>query len=224
MREHGTSYGRPFLKTESRTEAIETAIRDLTPHLGEFDAIAFRGMSGALIAPEIARRLNKGLIMVRKQTEDSHSSYKAEGLLGCRYVIVDDMIASGDTVKAIQKTIRAEEDENAICPRSQCVGLWMHRVECYARGWMGLDYAKREKLIVDFPATQPAEVAPPVVEGPELAADGPSIGRTDYPMRVAADKLVAAERQIRGYLSDRGPVVPILFKREVADSTEENKP
>ena len=68
----------------------------------EFDTLAFRGMSGAFLGPTLALRLNKSMILVRKEDDDSHSFHKVEGnKLASRYVIVDDFVCSGDTQKAI---------------------------------------------------------------------------------------------------------------------------
>src|ERR1017187_8038151 len=61
----------------------------------KFDAIAFRGMSGALIAPALALKLDKTLLMVRKpkvqgDPNGAHSSEMVEGDVAARtYVIVD---------------------------------------------------------------------------------------------------------------------------------------
>ena len=54
-------------------------IRRICPDVG---AIAFSGMSGALIAPIVALRLKKPLIMVRKDNDESHSGRLVEGVIG----------------------------------------------------------------------------------------------------------------------------------------------
>lgn len=74
----------------------------------ELDAIAFRGMSGALIGPSIALRLNKSMILIRKDNDNSHSGMNAEGDPTARtYIIVDDFQSSGSTAKEIFKGVRA---------------------------------------------------------------------------------------------------------------------
>lgn len=89
-----------------------------------FDAIAFRGLSGALFAPILAMRLNKTLLAVRKG-EDSHSSQMVEGDFGAkRYIIVDDFIAGGSTVYNIMKEIHSE------VKHAECVGFFG-----YNRAW-----------------------------------------------------------------------------------------
>lgn len=82
-----------------------------------FDSIAFRGMSGALLAPTLAIRLNKQLIMVRKKTE-THSGLIVEGnLKSKKYIIVDDFIDSGLTVANILMEIKR------VFPRASCQGI-----------------------------------------------------------------------------------------------------
>src|ERR1700676_3614538 len=59
----------------------------------DFQSFAFRGISGALIAPLLAHKTEKTLIVVRKPKPDesSHSGYPVEGDLNAqRYIIVDD--------------------------------------------------------------------------------------------------------------------------------------
>lgn len=86
----------------------------------EFNAIAFRGMSGALVSPMLALRLGKGFIVCRKPSENSHAG-AAEGSLSCggNYIIVDDFISSGRTVWAI---VAAIEDYRERFNKSQ---LWV---------------------------------------------------------------------------------------------------
>lgn len=92
----------------------------------EFDAIAFRGMSGALIGPSIAMRLNKSMILIRKDNDNSHSNMSAEGDPTARtYIIVDDFQSSGSTAKEVFKGVRA------FAPNAVFLGfLPVHRI-CY---------------------------------------------------------------------------------------------
>jgi orotate phosphoribosyltransferase-like protein len=85
----------------------------------KFDAIAFRGLSGSLIAPVVALKLGKTLLAVRKG-EECHSSRQVEGDLGAdRYIIIDDFVSSGETVNKIRKAIiRRVKDFKARCTAS----------------------------------------------------------------------------------------------------------
>lgn len=99
---------------ERRARTVKTAVKFLKAKTKEFDAIAFSGMSGAVMAPILAYLLDKQLIIVRKDRgsehpdQASHSSAAVEyaGSLRTRVVIVDDFIASGKTVKRIIEKIR----------------------------------------------------------------------------------------------------------------------
>jgi hypothetical protein len=67
----------------------------------QFNAIAFRGMSGALVAPLLALTMKKGVIVCRKESEQSHADAVEGHLEGGPYIIVDDFVSSGRTVQAI---------------------------------------------------------------------------------------------------------------------------
>lgn len=98
-----------------RRLTIENLLRILK-HF-DFDAIAFRGLSGALIVPTIAMMMDKTLLVVRKG-ELSHSSRMVEGDYNARrYVIVDDLVASGQTVKTILQEI------HNVIPDAHCIGM-----------------------------------------------------------------------------------------------------
>lgn len=91
-----------------------------------FDAIAFTGISGASMAYILSYNLGVPLICVRKKNDDSHytrSHYghikgRLEGNITAKsYLIVDDWIESGDTVKRIGATIREFN------PQAKCAGM-----------------------------------------------------------------------------------------------------
>ncbi len=92
-----------YKDTVKRTTKV---LRNLRKSVGGFDAIAFRGSSGAALAYPTSLRLCTALLHVRKK-DGSHSKYPVEGVMGLKsYVILDDFIDSGATVKAIVKAIR----------------------------------------------------------------------------------------------------------------------
>lgn len=68
----------------------------------DFDAIAFRGMSGSLFAPVIAQKLGKKLVMVRKDGDGNHSGMLTEGWrMTDKVVIIDDLISTGETMNRL---------------------------------------------------------------------------------------------------------------------------
>ena len=100
---------RALAKTISHTVAILTKY--------EFDAIAFRGLSGALIAPVVAMQMGKSLIAVRKG-ESCHSPNMIEGDVNAlTYVIVDDFVSSGETCRKIAQHIYD------VTHKAKCIGI-----------------------------------------------------------------------------------------------------
>lgn len=105
-----------FLHPEYLSESIANAIKALKGY--EFDAVAFRGMSGALIGPPVALALGKTMILVRKPDDDSHSGMTVEGDKSAqRYIILDDFKASGRTKRTMIEEIRE------FAPDANCLGL-----------------------------------------------------------------------------------------------------
>lgn len=92
----------------------------------KFDTIAFCGISGAAIAFLLSHRLKLPLLCVRKRNETSHYREQRrytllEGNIDCdKYLIVDDFIATGDTVNHIINSISKE------LPRAKCVSMLMY--------------------------------------------------------------------------------------------------
>ena len=98
-----------------------------------FDAIAFSGSSGAAIAFHLSIEHNIPIIYIRKQDEKSHGlrvEANTQRLPIKKYLIVDDFICSGSTIKHIYSTIksaaeRANRGDGAVVPK--LVGVF-----CYA--------------------------------------------------------------------------------------------
>jgi adenine/guanine phosphoribosyltransferase-like PRPP-binding protein len=86
---------------------IQKCVNILTPLKNNFDSIAFMGISGALVAPAVASELGKHLIAVRKEIT-RHSTHNVE--VGFKkpknYIIIDDFVDSGSTIKSIVQNIQ----------------------------------------------------------------------------------------------------------------------
>jgi adenine/guanine phosphoribosyltransferase-like PRPP-binding protein len=105
-----------FLIPSRYQEFITLACRALRGY--DFDAIAFSGMSGALIGPPVALALGKSMILVRKPDDDTHSCHRVEGDRNTRrYVILDDFVCSGDTKKRIVEGVKG------FAPDAEFLGL-----------------------------------------------------------------------------------------------------
>lgn len=112
-------YLRYLIPLESRRKSLRLAKKFLKLSELQFDAIAFCGMSGALIGPSLALALNKNLLMVRKvEDTHNHSKRKVEGDEAAeRYIIVDDLVSDGNTVRMMRKRIKD------FAPQAQCLGV-----------------------------------------------------------------------------------------------------
>jgi len=89
-----------------------TKVRKIKREL-KFTHIAFRGSSGAAMAFPVSMITGIPLIHVRKLTERSHG-YPIEGYGNCeKYIIIDDFICTGKTVKGITNSLKDIE----------CVGI-----------------------------------------------------------------------------------------------------
>ena len=122
-----------------------TVLRKRIKKGDDFDAIAVRGLSGTLIAPVLALKLKKTLLVVRKG-EDCHSSQTVEGDYGARsYVIVDDFVSSGRTVRAIT------EELAAAIPAAVCVGFQGYSAADatdYTRGWRSVEDLRDDGCVI----------------------------------------------------------------------------
>jgi adenine/guanine phosphoribosyltransferase-like PRPP-binding protein len=115
----GSFYMAPLLDLDLFEPYLETSVKLLTTIADSFDSIAFRGMSGAIVAPILALRLRKSLILVRKAESDHHSSFGVEGNQATlRYLIADDFVCLGDTARAIKKAVKD------FAPAAVCIGLF----------------------------------------------------------------------------------------------------
>ena len=123
----GCSHTSRILSHKYRNKMIMTTYQHLKKYDDSYDAIACCGTSGLMVVPQIAELLNKNIIVVRKGT-DGYSDFVVEGPNTCSYVIIDDLVCSGGTVKHIIKNIKEE------IPRAKCMGVWSYiREECVYR-------------------------------------------------------------------------------------------
>jgi hypothetical protein len=63
------------------------------------------GLSGALVVPGVARILKLNWAIVRKPNEVTHASYPFEGVLGRRWLFVDDRVETGATLRRVRAAI-----------------------------------------------------------------------------------------------------------------------
>lgn len=113
----GRIYGKEFLKV------IPAAIKKLKAlrKRNYFDAIAVTGTSGMGIGFPISFLLKIPIINVRKPCS-SHYDSDIEGTISSkRYLIIDDVIASGRTINSIREIIRRE-----LSGKAKAVGILLY--------------------------------------------------------------------------------------------------
>lgn len=120
-----SSYLHDCLDAELSRKTIDWLVRAIKRSGIEYDAIAFRGMSGALVVPIVAHKLKKKMIMVRKEPSHAGRSCIEGYVQSKRYIVVDDFVASGSTVNEIIQKITWPNEE---CDRSEaeCVGVFLY--------------------------------------------------------------------------------------------------
>ena len=86
------------------------------------DSIVVCGTSGLLVGPQVSEILNLNLVIVRKpnETSSSYSDFDVEGTHPSRYIILDDLICSGKTVRNILRAINSEYY------RVECLGAYFY--------------------------------------------------------------------------------------------------
>lgn len=114
----GCDHTTVLLNPRIKREIINNCCKDLESNEIYFDSIACCGISGLLVAPIVAENIKKNLVIVRKKNDKRYSPFQYEGVVPNNYIIIDDLICSGKTVKHILDTI--SED----CPNAKCVGIY----------------------------------------------------------------------------------------------------
>lgn len=114
----GANHTAQILNHKLRKDIINRAIQVLSNY--KFDSIACCGISGLMVVPTLCERLNKNIIIVRKENEKRYSPFDYEGAVPSNYIIVDDLICSGNTINRITKLLNEE------IPSAKCVGYYSY--------------------------------------------------------------------------------------------------
>lgn len=173
-RYRGSQYLEDFVNPETLKERIRFACRALQGY--KFDAIAFTGMSGALIGPPVAMELGKSVIMCRKPDTSTHSSYEVEGDANAdTYIILDDLTSSGGTKRRIIEQIRKWNPSAEYIGLLGVGGLCESNFEYYERKNRGTNDTRYP--LTDFGAynRQERDVFDDLVVAPDEIVDGNTI-------------------------------------------------
>lgn len=95
---------------------VKRAVKTIKRSKIQFDAVAFSGVSGLLVAPAVCAALSKPIIYVRKEKDNSsqnHSSQRVEGYISAKtYLFFDDLISSGRTFITLRETLQKGPQED----------------------------------------------------------------------------------------------------------------
>ena len=123
----------PFLKPTELPQTVKDLVALIDQKTqGNYDAIAFSGMSGAVLAGALSLATGKGLIIVRKPNEKTHVENWIEGVSNPRrYIIVDDLIEEGKTLSRIMEHVETHSDDfttvkngKLVHAKPECVGIF----------------------------------------------------------------------------------------------------
>lgn len=114
-----------------------------------FTGMVFRGLSGAALAYPLSARLHIPLICVRKKDENSHGR-DVEGPQANvrRYIILDDFIETGQTIKDLLKAMDDQNKWNKPSKhnRVRCSGIVLY-AEKYSEYWDKKFFTYKKKKI-----------------------------------------------------------------------------
>ena len=140
----GCEHTRVVLNNKNRNQIVMNTIKGLRDY--DYDSIVCCGTSGIIVAPQVCEILNKEIVIVRKDHEKRYSPFVIEGILGNRFVFLDDLVCSGGTLRHVIKNIKEEH------PYAKCAGVYCYMKdkcgyrnapECFYKDF-GLDYLNKK--------------------------------------------------------------------------------
>lgn len=130
MRIFSSSYHKVTYEPKALKKSVNRICRNLKKLKKKlrFDAIAFQGSSGAAYAYPVSVLTGMHLIYVRKEAVNRHHGDYIEGTCDRirRYIILDDFIATGDTIRRIIKKIDGYGKELHPDDKARCVGVALY--------------------------------------------------------------------------------------------------
>lgn len=110
-----------MLNHNKRNNRIFEATKDIKAANLDFDVVVCSGLSGVLVAPQIAEALGKDIMIVRKgETSHGKPIEKDYDTLAHRYLIIDDFVETGETIDRIRREL------SEFANYSKCVGVYFY--------------------------------------------------------------------------------------------------
>ena len=119
----------PYFHARLDHETILDMVSHLRKLKDEFDTIVVTGVSGQFYGPVLAFTLGVNYCVVRKPNDGSHDYHPIVGVVGDKWIFLDDFISSGATRRRVISVMRDVE------PASTYVGTF----EYSAREWSPAD-------------------------------------------------------------------------------------
>src|SRR5574338_1153348 len=88
----------------------------------EFDTLIGVGLSGSIVVPLLANKLNKYFAIVRKENDSNHAEYSIEGSIGNKWIFVYDFIDSGDTFHYVKNKV------DIYCNNTYFIGVFLYHL------------------------------------------------------------------------------------------------
>jgi adenine/guanine phosphoribosyltransferase-like PRPP-binding protein len=125
----GCSHTSLLLNHKARKKLVIQTVINLRRLNLPFDSIVCSGISGMLVAPQVCELLDKHLVIIRKENESRYSDFIIEGVSPSRFIILDDLICSGNTIKYITSTLQEEN------PLAVCLGAYFYMADEHPYTW-----------------------------------------------------------------------------------------
>ena len=89
-----------------------------------YDSMVGTGLSGSLVIPVMAPYFKKDWAIIRKSTENSHSQSLFEGIIGKRWIFVDDGVSTGLTLLRVVQTVKQLSEQYG--EKNEFIGAYMY--------------------------------------------------------------------------------------------------
>lgn len=104
----GCGYERSLRDNKQVTKLVNHIYKFLKEkHLKDFDGIAVSGYSMSLLGPILAYKLKKDVCVIAKPHEQRNSGLDVEGKHSLRWIMVDDLLVTGNTLKRVYNGVKA---------------------------------------------------------------------------------------------------------------------
>lgn len=118
------SYMRKVHKPEVLRDLAEKYLTNV-----DYDTLVGTGLSGTIAVTDLARWLGKNYLVVRKPNDGSHSRHPVEGKLGKRWIFVDDLVQTGQTLARVYDVIETLRKNRGFS--SEFVGSFLYADGCF---------------------------------------------------------------------------------------------